>query len=146
VILSYFSERFGTPSSAPKAAKIYHPSDEDEDDDFEEVAVPATATTSSPYPGTPTTAANHTNPATPGTVTTAPSIDDDFDADSRVESGSEVAAESDDAEDDMATAGVIRVEIGGETIEERAKRIAMALRKWVMAGVPKLTDQETNHF
>jgi hypothetical protein len=28
--------------------------------------------------------------------------------------------------------GVIRVEIGGETSEEKAKRVAMALRKYVV--------------
>jgi hypothetical protein len=61
-----------------------------------------------------------TTPGTAGTVTTAPSVDDDFGyADDAGESSSS-EKEGDE---------VIRVEIGGETPEEKAKRIALALRK-----------------
>jgi hypothetical protein len=55
---------------------------------------------------------------TPGTNTTAPSIDDDFDGYGDEEE------EGDGEKDD-----VIRLEIGGENEEEKAKRIALAMRK-----------------
>ncbi|WVR06564.1 hypothetical protein IAU60_003595 [Kwoniella sp. DSM 27419] len=100
--------------------------DQDEDDDFEEVPIPATAGPSSPYPGTPTTPGTAlTHATTPGTVTTAPSIDDDFDGYGGADGG-----ESEDDNDD----GVIHLEIGGETAEEKAKRIALAMRKKPMTS------------
>jgi hypothetical protein len=91
--------------------------DEDEDeDDFEEVAIPDQAGPSS----APTTPAGHLVSAvnTPGTNTTAPSIDDDF----------EGFGEDDDEEGEKQDE-VIRLEIGGENEEEKAKRIALAMRK-----------------
>jgi xeroderma pigmentosum group C-complementing protein len=50
-------------------------------------------------------------------MTTAPSIDDDY------------AGYGEEEGDEDADDGVIRLEIGGETAEEKAKRIAFALRK-----------------
>lgn len=94
----------------------------DEDEDFEEVPIPAVAGPSSPYPGAPTTpGTNLTHAGTPGTITTAPSVDDDYGG--YGEDGSE-GEEEGGSED-----GVIRLEIGGETPDARAKRIALALRK-----------------
>ncbi len=77
--------------------------------------IPSAAGPSSPYPGTPRPGIL-THGGTPGTVTTAPSVDDDYAGYGEERSGAE--------EDE-----VIRLEIGGETAEERAKRIALALRK-----------------
>lgn len=90
--------------------------DQDEDeDDFEEVAIPGASTPVTPARGQ-SVATN-----TPGTNTTAPSIDDDFDG-----YGDEEEEEEGGEKDD-----VIRLEIGGENDEEKAKRIALAMRKWV---------------
>lgn len=58
-------------------------------------------------------------PGTGGTNTTAPSVDDDF----------EGFGEDDGEEEEGAGDGVIRVELGGESEEAKAKRIALALRK-----------------
>jgi hypothetical protein len=92
--------------------------DDEDEDDFEEVAIPGQGGPSS----APTTPARHQSVATdtPGTNTTAPSIDDNFDG-------------FDEGEEDDAGKGdeVIRLEIGGENEEEKAKRIALAMRKWV---------------
>lgn len=57
---------------------------------------------------------------TPGSNTTAPSIDDNFDGYGDEEEEEEDGGEKDD---------VIRLEIGGENEEEKAKRIALAMRK-----------------
>lgn len=95
--------------------------DEDDEDDFEEVAIPGQGGPSS----APTTPARHQSVATDtpgtGTNTTAPSIDDNFDG------------FDDEEEEEDAGKGdeVIRLEIGGENEEEKAKRIALAMRKWV---------------
>ena len=95
------------------------------DDDFEEVPIPAVAGPSSPYPGTPTTLdTNRTRPGTPGTITTAPSVDDDY-----AEYGRDEVSDADDHGVDKGDSGVIRLEIGGETAEQKAKRAALALRK-----------------
>ena len=56
---------------------------------------------------------------TPGTNTTAPSIDDDF----------EGYGDDDEEEEGGEKDEVIRLEIGGENEEEKAKRIALATRK-----------------
>ncbi len=80
--------------------------------------IPSVAGPSSPYPGTPRTPG--TRATTPGTVTTAPSVDDDYEGYGEEGSG----GEREEVQD-----GVIRLEIGGETPEQRAKRIALALRK-----------------
>ncbi|WVF68799.1 hypothetical protein IAT40_003571 [Kwoniella sp. CBS 6097] len=117
-------------AKAPLSEPITISSDEDEDeeDDFEEVPIPSAAGPSSPYPGTPTTpGTNLTHATTPGTVTTAPSIDDDFGG---YGEGSGMDDDSADEKDD----GVIHLEIGGETAEEKAKRIALAMRKKPMTS------------
>jgi xeroderma pigmentosum group C-complementing protein len=90
--------------------------DEDEDEELEEVPIPSGP--SSPYPGPPHTPGTTTNPTagtTPGTATTAPSVDDEY-----AEYGESSSSEGNE---------VIRLEIGGETEEEKARRIALALRK-----------------
>ncbi|WVW84955.1 hypothetical protein I302_106991 [Kwoniella bestiolae CBS 10118] len=112
-------------TSAPLSVYSVSSEDENEDDDFEEVPIPSAAGPSSPYPVTPTTNGHITAGTTPGTATTAPSIDYDlegYDRDSDDESG--------EGEDD----GVIHLEIGGETAEEKAKRIALAMRKKPMTS------------
>lgn len=71
---------------------------------------------------TPATAGSRQQSATadtPGTNTTAPSIDDDF----------EGFGEDDDEGEGEKEDGVIRLELGGENDEEKAKRIALAMRK-----------------
>lgn len=105
-------------------------SSDDESDDFEEVAIPTTpgsrvksanasAGPSSPYPysrtGTPNTPGTNLTAANTPAPTTAGETDEDPYAEDE-ESGDEGG-------------GVIRLEIGGETPEEKAKRIALALRK-----------------
>ena len=94
---------------------------EEEEDEFEEVPIPSVAGPSSPFPGTPNTGGNLTRGTTPGTVTTAPSVDDNYDGYQDEASGEE---------DQPGGDGIIRLEIGGETPEDRAKRIALALRKY----------------
>lgn len=76
---------------------------------------------------------------TPGTNTTAPSIDDNFDGYGDEEEEEEEGGEKDD---------VIRLEIGGENEEEKAKRIALAMRKWVTphTGRGSADEQETHDF
>jgi hypothetical protein len=108
------------PSSV-RPISVHSTADEDEEeDDFEEVPIPSGP--SSPYPDTPGSGTNVTRHTTPGTVTTAPSVDDNFgDRDDEGESSASGSGTEGD--------GVIRVEIGGETPEEKAKRIALALRK-----------------
>lgn len=96
------------------AISIPSEDEEDEDeDDFEEVAIPGAST-----PITPGRQGSVVN--TPGTNTTAPSIDDNFDGYGDEEEEGEEGGEKDD---------VIRLEIGGENEEEKAKRIALAMRK-----------------
>lgn len=102
--------------TSSKPVSIPSSGEEDEEDDFEEVAIPSAGPSTAPgTPGTPGRAV--TGVSTPGTNTTAPSIDDDY-----AGYGEE---EDEEKEDD----GVIRLEFGGETPEEKAKRIALALRK-----------------
>ncbi|WWC71011.1 uncharacterized protein I206_104964 [Kwoniella pini CBS 10737] len=108
------------PTAPRSITSVRSTDEEDEDDEFEEVAIPSIAGPSSPYPGTPNTGGNITAGTTPGTNTTAPSIDYDLDGYGEG-SGDESAEEEED--------GVIHLEIGGETAEEKAKRIALALRK-----------------
>ena len=96
----------------------------DEEDDLVEVPIPSVAGPSSPYPGTPTTPGNLTKPTTPATGTTAPSIDDDCAGYGEGDDGNEEGTQGTEA-------GVIRLEIGGELPEDRAKRISMAMRKQV---------------
>ncbi|WVQ96321.1 hypothetical protein IAU59_003425 [Kwoniella sp. CBS 9459] len=116
------------PPSEPITISSSDEDEGDEEDDFEEVPIPSAAGPSSPYPGTPTTpGTNLTHGTTPGTVTTAPSIDDDFGG---YGEGSGLDEDSADEKDD----GVIHLEIGGETAEEKAKRIAFAMRKKPMTS------------
>lgn len=120
-----------TPASRKSGTAAEPQAISSDEDDFEEVPIPitpaarsvagtnASAGPSSPYPnrGTPTattpgtnlTAHNTPAPTTAGETDEDPYAEDD-----------ESAVEGD---------GVIRLEIGGETPEEKAKRIAMALRK-----------------
>lgn len=70
---------------------------------------------SSPFPGTPVSR---------GTAITAATTPGDMTAESGAEGYGEY--DEDESEEDE---GVIRVEIGGETPEEKAKRIALSLRK-----------------
>jgi hypothetical protein len=110
------------PPPPPKPISVHGTSsenneddDEDDEEDFEEVPIPS-AGPSSPFPGTPQTAGTiRTAEGTPGTLTSAPSIDDDY-------AGYGESSEGEEEE-------VIRLEIGGETEEEKAKRIALAMRK-----------------
>ncbi|WWC88411.1 uncharacterized protein L201_003322 [Kwoniella dendrophila CBS 6074] len=111
-------------SSVPRSIQTISSDDEDEEEDFEEVPIPSAAGPSSPYPGTPNTTGNITAGNTPGTNTTAPSIDYDL----------EGYGDSDDESGDGENDGVIHLEIGGETAEEKAKRIALALRKKPMTS------------
>lgn len=100
------------------------------DDDFEEVPIPTTpggriksanasAGPSSPYPyshpGTPNTPGTNMTARTSPAPTTAGETEED------------PYAEDDESADEGD--GVIRLEIGGETEEQKAKRIALALRK-----------------
>ncbi|OCF37288.1 hypothetical protein I316_01197 [Kwoniella heveanensis BCC8398] len=121
----------GKAKAPPPSEPITISSDgdeEDEDDDFEEVPIPSAAGPSSPYPGTPTTpGTNLTHGTTPGTVTTAPSIDDDFGGYGEESGGDDSADENDED-------GVIHLELGGETAEDKAKRIALAMRKKPMTA------------
>ncbi|KAK8858825.1 hypothetical protein IAR55_003055 [Kwoniella newhampshirensis] len=116
------------PSSVTGSSRPPSETSIDEEDEFEEVPIPDSAGPSSPYPGpgTPTTpGTNLTHGTTPGgSVTTAPSVDDNFNGYGDDESGE--GSEEDD--------GVIHLEIGGETAEEKAKRIALALRKKPMTS------------
>lgn len=57
-------------------------------------------------------------------MTTNPSVDDDFTG-----YGDEDVAEDDEEGEDDGNDGVLRIEIGGETAEEKAKRIMLAMRK-----------------
>lgn len=104
-----------TAISIPSASED---EDEEDEDDFEEVAIPGQG--QGGPSSAPTTPARQGSVAidTPGTNTTAPSIDDNFDG-------------FDEEEEDDAGKGdeVIRLEIGGENDEEKAKRIALAMRK-----------------
>lgn len=76
--------------------------DDDDEDEFEEVEIPAAGSAS--MPGTPAT----------GTL-----------ADFGTSAGEGGHSDSDEEGDNQ----VIRLEIGGETEEEKAKRIALAMRK-----------------
>lgn len=89
--------------------------DGDEEDDFEEVPIPQ-AGPSSPYPETPKTTATGAT-GTPGDVGTPASVEEVY------------AGYGEDSEEDEEDDGVIRLKFGGETPEEKAKRIAMAMRK-----------------
>lgn len=106
--------------SKQRAISIASSSDDDEEDDeFEEVPIPAAAPVTpggtASYPGTP---------ASRGTALTGATTPADLTAESGAE-GYEGYDVDESEEDD----GVIRVEIGGETPEEKAKRVAIALRK-----------------
>lgn len=95
---------------------------EDDEDEFEEVEIPAGQAGPSSGPNTPGTGGSRQQSVavdTPGTNTTAPSIDDDFDG----------FGDDDEEEGGEQDDGVIRVEFGGENEEEKAKRIALAMRK-----------------
>lgn len=82
--------------------------------------IPSAAGPSSSRGGTPATGGTATGYNTPGTVTTAPSMNDHYGA----------YGEEDEAEDQGTNdEGVIRLELDGETQEQRDKRKAMALRK-----------------
>lgn len=108
--------------SSHTAISIPSEDEEEDEDDFEEVPIPSDVAGPSSQPGTPGSSIRHrTDVDTPGTNTTAPSIDDDFEGYGEEEDGEEGEEQGDD--------GVIRVELGGETEEEKAKRIALALRK-----------------
>lgn len=94
--------------------------EEEDEDEFEEVAIPTISAPVTPGgtisgPGTPAT---H---ATARTGATTP-------ADLTAESGAE-GYDGYDVDESDEDDGVIRVEIGGETPEQKAKRLAMALRK-----------------
>lgn len=93
------------------------PENVEEDDEFEEVAIPIAGP--STVPGTPGT------PMTPYSMST-PNVN-----------GTSVAVSDDehgymDEEEEEEEEQVIRLEIGGETPEEKAKRLALAMRKWVL--------------
>lgn len=96
--------------------------DEEEDDEMEEVAIPGEAGPSSPYSTTPQTGGTAMT-GTPGTVGTPGSIDEAYGG----------YGEGSDEEEGEADDGVIRLEFGGETPEEKAKRIALAMRKCVLS-------------
>jgi hypothetical protein len=105
-------------STSQTAISIPSEDEEDEDDDdFEEVAIPGASTPITPGTGT---GRQGSVMDTPGTNTTAPSIDDNFDGYGDEDEEEEEGGEKDD---------VIRLEIGGENEEEKAKRIALAMRK-----------------
>ncbi|GMK53781.1 hypothetical protein CspeluHIS016_0103670 [Cutaneotrichosporon spelunceum] len=87
-------------------------SHDEEEDEFEEVEIPTAASTSTP--GTPVGRSVATG--SPGTGTPA---------DMGVTAGEGGYPDTDEEDDNQ----VIRLEIGGETEEEKAKRIAMAMRK-----------------
>ena len=90
--------------------------DDDEEDDFEEVPIPGPSS----GPNTPGSSVRpRTDVDTPGTNTPAPSVDDDF----------EGYGDEEDEEDDGKKDDIIRVEFGGENEEEKARRIALAMRK-----------------
>lgn len=99
------------PPPPPKPISVHGTSSDDEED-FEEVPIPS-AGPSSPF-RTPV-GTDRTAEGTPGTLTSAPSVDDDY-------AGYGESSEGEEEE-------VIRLEIGGETEEEKAKRIALAMRK-----------------
>lgn len=94
--------------------------EEEDEDDFEEVPIPNATAGPSSQPGTPSSAIRPgLDVDTPGTNTTAPSVDDDF----------EEFAEDDEEAEEGGGDGIIRVELGGESAEAKAKRIALALRR-----------------
>jgi hypothetical protein len=86
----------------------------DEEDDFEEVPIPYAGPSRLSTPITPRTI----DVSTPASLTSAPSVDDEFE-----EVG--IAVEEPTQKYDE----VIRVELGGETAEQKARRIELASRK-----------------
>ncbi|WVQ84392.1 hypothetical protein IAT38_006544 [Cryptococcus sp. DSM 104549] len=86
---------------------------DDDEDDFEEVPIPASAGPSSPFPTTPGTNGTHGTRTAPGSVDPAGNDEE----------------EEDESDEEEEGDGVIHLEIGGETAEEKAKRIALAMRK-----------------
>ena len=101
---------------------------ENEDEDFEEVPIPSAANPSSPYVGTPTTTGRNPSQGHTASLPTSPfSVNDDY---------AGYDDQQDDENEDEGQDDVIRLEIGGETPEEKAKRIAFALRKWVKKASP----------
>ena len=106
------------PQRLPEADAIPVPSSSDEELELEEVPIPEAGAPSSRY-GTPTTTGGLTAGTTPGTLrSNAVTSEDD---------ASEESFDGDGQKDDE----VIRVQIGGETPEEKARRIMLSLRKWV---------------
>ncbi|CAD6566755.1 MAG: hypothetical protein TREMPRED_002955 [Tremellales sp. Tagirdzhanova-0007] len=99
---------------------------ENEDEDFEEVPIPSAANPSSPYVGTPTTTGRNPSQGHTASLPTSPfSVNDDY---------AGYDDQQDDENEDEGQDDVIRLEIGGETPEEKAKRIAFALRKKPMTS------------
>lgn len=112
-------------SSKQQAIAISTTTDEDDDEDeFEEVAIPSTSAGAAPITPSRTVSAPGT-PASRGTALTGATTPADMTAESGMEGYEGYDMDESEEEDD----GVIRVEIGGETPEAKAKRIAMALRK-----------------
>ena len=102
---------------------------ENEDEDFEEVPIPSAADQSSPYAGTPATPGTYPSQGRTASIPTSPrTMDDEY---------AGYDAEQDDEEENHGQDDGIRLEIGGESPEERAKRIAFALRKWVKKRSPE---------
>ena len=96
--------------------------DDDDEDELEEVEIPAATEGSSTRHATPATphTLGSTTMETPGALTTD------------IDTGGEEHYDYADLDDDEETGEpepVIQLEIGGETPEEKAKRIAMAMRK-----------------
>lgn len=96
----------GSPISVHSS--LGHDDDDEDEDEFEEVEIPVAAGSAS-MPGTPTS-------GTPADVGTSAAAGD----------GGGGYSDSDSEEDANQ---VIRLEIGGETEEQKAKRIALAMRK-----------------
>lgn len=109
------------PARSIALSRTPAPDDDDDEDDLEEVPIPL-AGPSSPYPGTPTTQGTNLTRATntPGTIDTGDDSDED-------EAG--VYSDGHDINTGEEVAGVLTLEIGGETPEERERRIALAMRK-----------------
>lgn len=103
-MLTSSAEAIDLTNSPISVHSSMHDGDEDEDE-FEEVEIPVAASTS--MPGTP-----------------ASGIPGDFGNGDATGQGR--YPDSDDGEDENQ---VIRLEIGGETEEEKARRIALAMRK-----------------
>ncbi|ODN81917.1 hypothetical protein L202_02261 [Cryptococcus amylolentus CBS 6039] len=99
-----------SPISIASTVQVISSDDDEEDEDLEEVPIPTAP--SSPYPNTP---------ISQPTGTSTPLV-------------GEHAAEDEDDEDEEEDDGVIHLEIGGETAEEKAKRIALMNRKKPMTA------------